>query len=94
MEILQIILISSLIVLSLTFIGALIYLIIVLKDFRESVDEARTILRTIRKVSSSAIFPLTSVMGIVGGISKGLKAIKSISSVFEEDEEDEEYEDD
>ncbi len=95
METLQIILTISLIILCLSFTSVLIYLIFVLKDLRETIEEARDILKTGRKAASSVVMPLSTIMGVVGGISRGIKAVRSITDVFEEKKykEEDDYED-
>ena len=98
METLQIILTISLLVTSLALTCVLIYLVLTLKEAKETIREAKEILKTARKVTSSVAFPITTVMGVIGGLSKGLKAVRSISSIFDNEEydedEDEGYEED
>lgn len=91
MEILQAILIISLIFLCVTLTSVSIYSVFVLKDLKETLEEAKLILKTGRKITFSVIAPLTAAMGLIGSLTKGIKAVRSISGIFdEEDEEDDE----
>ncbi len=90
METLQTILIFSLIILSISFTAVLIYFLFILKEVKGSVEEAKEILKTGRKLTSSVITPVTAIMGILGGLSKGLKTVRSISDIFGGEDEYEE----
>ena len=89
METLQIIQAVSLIVLTLTAVGAIIYFIFVLKEIRGTIEETKEILKNGRKLTTSVVTPVASIMGLVGGLTKGIDAIRSITDIFNKDEEDE-----
>ncbi|NMB91740.1 hypothetical protein GYA37_02745 [candidate division WWE3 bacterium] len=91
METLQIILTISLIVFIVSLTAVSLYLIFVLKDIKETAENVKEISKIGKKITSSLAIPMTTVMGIAGGISKGLKTIRSIVGAFEdEDDYDEE----
>ena len=90
MEILQVILIISLILLCVTLTALSIYSFFVLKDLKNTLGDAKVIIKTGRRLTTSLIVPLSAFMGIAGGLSKGLKAVKSISNIFEDEDEGEE----
>jgi hypothetical protein len=93
MEILQIILIIALILLIISLTAVSLYSIFVLKDLKDVLQDAKVIIKTGKNITSSLVIPLTAVMGLAGGLSKGLKAVKSISSMFaDEDGYDDEEE--
>lgn len=89
METLQIIQAVSLIVLTLAATAAIIYFIFVLKEVRGTIEETREIIKNGRKLTTSVVAPLTSIMGLVGGLTKGIEAIRSVTDLFNKDEEDE-----
>lgn len=93
METLQIILIISLTMVALAATAVLVYFIFILKEIRESIEEAKGIIENARKLTNTVVTPLTSIMGLIGGLSKGLNAIKSVADIFDAGEEDEYYED-
>jgi len=90
MEILQVILIISLILLCVTLTALSIYSFFVLKDLKDTLGDAKVIIKTGRRLTTSLIVPISAFMGIAGGLSKGLKAVKSISNIFEDEDEGEE----
>lgn len=92
METLQIILLISLILVALSASAVLIYFIFILKEARETIEETKKIVRSGRKLTSTVIAPLTSIMGVVSNLSKGIDAIKSVTDIFDSREEDEYYE--
>lgn len=69
--------------------AVLIYFIFVLKEVRETIEETKKIVENGRKLTSSVVTPLTSIMGLVGGITKGIDTIRSLTDIFNRDEEDE-----
>lgn len=89
METLQIILIISLIVVCVAAATVLIYFLFILKDVKETVKEMKEISKTGRKITSSIIAPISTVMGLAGGLTKGIGAIRSITDLFNNEEEDE-----
>ncbi len=89
METLQIIQSISLIVLALAATASVIYFIFVLKEIRGTVEETKEILKNGRKLTTSVVTPLASVMGLIGGLTKGIDAIRSVTDIFNKDEEDE-----
>ena len=90
MEILQVILIVTLILLCITLTALVVYSIFVLKDVKETLEDAKEVSKTIRRLSNYVVAPVAMVSSLMGGVVKGLSAVKSISSIFNEDEEEEE----
>ena len=89
METLQIIQAVSLIILTLSAVAAVIYFIFVLKEIRGTIEETKEILKNGRKLTTSVVTPIASIMGLVGGLTKGIDAIRSVTDIFNKDEEDE-----
>jgi hypothetical protein len=92
METLQILLTISLILVALAAAAVLIYFIFVLKEIRESIEETKGIIENARKLTTTVVTPVASIMSLIGGISKGLNAIRSVTDIFDSGEEDEYYE--
>lgn len=78
------ILIFILAVLTVNLIAVGIYVILVLKDFRETIKKANSVLDNVHEVTDMVANPITSLAGIIAGVSQGVKAIKSISTLFDE----------
>jgi uncharacterized protein YoxC len=79
MDTLQIILITVLTLLALNLIGVGIYVIIVLKEFRETIKKANRAL----DMANHTAMPMTTIAGIMSGVTQGVKAIKEISNLME-----------
>lgn len=90
METLQIILIISLIIFVISLTAVSLYLVFVLKDLKEATANLKEIAKIGRKITSSLAMPMSAIIGIAGGISKGIKAVGSIVGSIEEDDYDEE----
>jgi uncharacterized protein YoxC len=89
METLQIIQSVSLIILTLAAVAAITYLIFVLKEIRGTIEETKEILKNGRKLTTSVVTPAASIMGLLGGLTKGIEAIRSVTDLFSNNEEDE-----
>jgi hypothetical protein len=92
METLQILLTVSLILVALATTAVLIYFIFVLKEIKETIKETKGIIENGRKITTTVVTPLASIMGLIGGLSKGIDAIRSVTDIFNNGEEDEYYE--
>lgn len=89
----QTILIFILALLTVNLIAVGIYVIMVLRDFRETIKKANEVLDNVHDVTDIVANPITSIAGIIAGVTKGVKAVKAISSlVSSKDEEDEDEE--
>jgi hypothetical protein len=89
MEILQLILIVTLILLCVTLTALAVYSIFVLKDMKDTMEDIKEVSKTVRRLSNYVVAPAATIAGLLGGISKGINAVKSISTIFSEDEEEE-----
>lgn len=85
---LQIVLIFILALLTLNLMVVGFYVILVLKEFRETVKKSNAVLDNVHKVSDAVSNPITSLAGLVTGITEGVKAVKSITSLIDRGEED------
>lgn len=92
MEILQVILIVTLILLCITLTALAVYSIFVLKDMKEALENAKEVSKTVRKLSNYVVAPMMTVASLLGSVTKGLRTVKNISSMFNENEDDEEEE--
>ncbi|OGC46199.1 hypothetical protein A2V49_04385 [candidate division WWE3 bacterium RBG_19FT_COMBO_34_6] len=70
----QILLIFILSILTVVFVAIGIYFVLILKEFRETIRKANTMLDDFKSVTGALAHPL----GIVGGIFKGYKALKNL----------------
>jgi heme/copper-type cytochrome/quinol oxidase subunit 2 len=89
MEILQLVLIVTLILLCVTLTALAVYCIFVLKDVKESVEDVKEVSKTVRRLSNYIIAPAATIVSLLGGVTRGINAVKSISSILSEDEEEE-----
>lgn len=71
---LQVLLIFILAILTVTLVAAGVYLILVLKEFRQTVLKANFILDDIERISNAVSNPLSIITGAI----KGFKAIKNL----------------
>jgi uncharacterized protein YoxC len=86
----QNILIFILAILTVNLIAVGIYVILVLRDFRETVKKANEVLDNVHQVTDIVANPVTTIANIIAGVTKGVKAVREISSLASYDEEDEE----
>ena len=88
METLQIILIISLVLVALSASAVLIYFIFILKEVRETLEEAKEIVTNGRKLTTTVVTPIASIMSLLGGLSKGINVVRSVTDIFNDGEED------
>ena len=62
----------------------------VLRDFRETVKKANEVLDNVHQVTDIVANPVTTIAGIIAGVTKGVRAVRAISSLVESKEDDEE----
>ncbi len=84
----QIILIVILAILTINLIAVGVYVILVLRDFRETVKKANEVLDNVHQVTDIVANPITTIAGIIAGVTKGVRAVRAISSLVEKDEEE------
>ena len=84
----QTILIFILAILTVNLIAVGIYVILVLKEFRQTVIKANSVLDNVHDVTDFVANPVTTIAGILAGVSKGVKTVKSISSLFDKESEE------
>lgn len=90
----QTILIFILAILTVNLIAVGIYVILVLRDFRETIHKANGVLDNVEHVTDFVANPVTTIAGIIAGVTKGVKAVKAISSLVSSKDENEDEEDD
>jgi len=79
----QTVLIFILGLLTLNMIAVGIYVILVLRDFRETVKKANNVLGDVNQITSVITNPITTIAGIVAGVTQSVKAVKSISGLVD-----------
>jgi uncharacterized protein YoxC len=84
----QSILIFILAILTVNLIAVGIYVVLVLKEFRETVKKANEVLDNVHDVTSAVSSPITSIAGIIAGVTESIRAVKSISSLVDRKKED------
>jgi len=88
----QVILVFILALLTLNLMVVGFYVILVLKDFRETLKKSNEVLDDVHTVTDRVANPITSLAGMVSGIVEGVKAVKSITSLRGlKNEKEEEY---
>jgi len=79
----QTVLIFILGLLTLNMIAVGIYVILVLRDFRETIKKANDVLSDVNQITSVITNPITTIAGIVAGVTQSVKAVKSISGLVD-----------
>lgn len=77
------ILIFILALLTLNLIAVGVYVILVLKEFRETIKKANLVLDNVHEVTDAVANPITTIAGMIAGITNSVKAVKSISSLID-----------
>jgi hypothetical protein len=83
MDYLQITLIVVLIILAGNLVAVGIYVTLVLKEFRETVRKANRVLDNVGDVTTAVAKPVSTIAGIISGVSESVRAVKSISSLMD-----------
>lgn len=81
----QVILVIILSILTVNLVVVGVYVVLVLKEFRETVQKANGILEDVEAVSSFISNPVSLLGGLVNSIMGGYKAVTSIRSLKEDD---------
>ena len=92
METLELILIVTRILVYIAVVGVLVYLVLILKEVREMVADAKDVVKVGRNITTSIASPVNSVVSLLSGVAKGINAIRSVTDLFDKGEEGE-YED-
>lgn len=71
--------ILALLTANLLFVG--VYVVLVLKELRETIRKANSVLDDVQSVSSLVTNPISSIAGVVSAVAEGYKTVKSISSL-------------
>jgi hypothetical protein len=79
----QIILIFILALLTVNLMVVGFYVILVLKEFRQSIKKSNEIMDDIHGMTHAVSNPVTSLIGVVGGVVEGIKAVKGISTLVD-----------
>ena len=83
------VLIIALLTINLLFVG--VYIVLVLKEVRETIKKANEVLETVNQVTAAVATPVMGAMGAVSALTQGLKAyniIKKFRGVSSGEEED------
>jgi uncharacterized protein YoxC len=87
----QTILVFILALLTLNLVAVGIYVMVILKEFRETIKKANKVLDNVGDVTDAVSHPVSSIANIVNGVVQSVTAVKAISSLFDshpkEDEE-------
>ena len=79
----QTILVILLAILTINLIAVGIYVVLVLKEFRETVKKANLVLDNVHEVTDAVASPITSIAGIIAGVTESVRAVKAISSLID-----------
>lgn len=58
-----------------------VYLVAVLKDFRETLKKTNTILDDVETITRTFSNPLVYLIKILGSVAEGVKAVRSVTSI-------------
>lgn len=83
MDILQITLIVVLVLLAINLMIVGVYLIMVLRDFRETIKKANSVLDNANVITDAVANPSHAIAGIIAGVTQSVKAVKGISSLVD-----------
>jgi uncharacterized protein YoxC len=83
----QTILIFILAILTVNLIAVGVYVVLVLKEFRQTVKKANSVLDNVHTVTDAVTHPINSIAGIISGVTESIKAVKSISSLIDNKKE-------
>lgn len=84
----QTILVFILGILTINLIVVGIYLILVLREFRQTVKKANYVLDNVNGFTDALVNPITTIAGIISGVTESVKAVKQISSLMDSDEKE------
>lgn len=87
----QAILIFILALLTLNLIAVGVYVILVLKEFRETIKKANMVLDDVHDVTDAVSNPISTIAGIISGVTESVKAVKSISSLMDRKKGSDDY---
>lgn len=79
--------ILSLLTINLVVVG--IYVVIVLKEFRETIKKMNNVLDTMSEVAVSVSGPIKSISSLAAGLSSGLRVLNVFKSLTKKRKEDE-----
>jgi hypothetical protein len=83
----QTVLVFILAVLTINLIIVGVYIILVLREFRETVRKANYVLDNVNGFTDAIVNPITTIAGIISGVTESVKAVKQISSLMEKEED-------
>ena len=65
-----------------------IYLVVVLKDLRETIKKTNSVLGDVGIITKTFSNPLVYLVKILGSIAEGVKAVRSVTSIRDEKNEE------
>ena len=77
----QIVLVFILALLTINLIVVGVYLILVLKEFRETIKKTNSVLDNVQSLSNVVSNPLTLLTGFMSAVVQGYNAVKSINTI-------------
>jgi len=83
----QTILVFILAILTINLIAVGIYVILVLREFRQTVKKANYVLDNVNGFTDAIINPISTLAGIISGVTESVKAVKQISSLMDKEED-------
>ncbi len=84
----QTVLIFILAVLAINLVVVGIYVILVLKEFRETIKKANSVLGDVSQITNVVTNPITTIAGIIAGVTESVKAVQSISNFVDRKKEE------
>jgi len=77
----QVILVFILALLTINLVVVGVYLILVLKEFRETIKKTNSVLDNVQSLSNVVSNPLTLLTGFMSAVVQGYNAVKSINTI-------------
>jgi uncharacterized protein YoxC len=85
----QTILIFILGILTINLIIVGVYIILVLREFRQTVKKANYVLDNVNGFTDALTNPIATIAGIISGVTESVKAVKQISSLMDKENKEE-----
>ena len=86
----QTVLIFILAILTVNLIILGVYIILVLKEFRQTLKKANYVLDNVNEFTDSFVNPISTIAGLISGVTESVKAVKQISSLMDRESDDKE----
>ncbi len=86
----QVVIVFILAILTINLLVVGVYVVLVLKDLRQTLTRVNSVVNTIDHFTTSIANPMATITSLVGAVTEGFRAVKTIRSLrsFDEEEDD------